>query len=184
MACWSRKAGARMIGPERVGQDTYEIIEGSLRIQLNKMRHYDWWQAGTLSGSIPTEWEALQYGREHALAHILDGVKIPEAVNMGVKAMYQFAYGEVRDTIRRNHGTCTSATSVTDVTVHTVDAGTGEFDVLEAVASSGLSDVQKRLVTRFMYGWTRAEAARAEGLSVRTGGRRFDAALDVLKEAM
>ncbi len=180
MACRTRETGARMITPERVGQDTYQAVEGSLRLQLHKLRQYDWWQAGIQSGTVPSEWETLKYGRERALAHYLDGLTVSEAVNQGVKAMYQLAYGDIRDSIRRRGNITYSATSTTEIVVAHVDQT--EFDMLEAVASSPLSDVQKRMVARFMYGDTVAEASRCEGLSVRTGGRRFEAALNVLKE--
>lgn len=172
-----------MITSIHVGADIYQTVEGSLRTQLHKFRGYDWWQAGIESGAAPREWEILRYGREHALAWWLDGMAVPEAVNMGVKAMYQFAYGDIRDTIRRRGPTAQSATSMTQVDgylVGGVEDGT-MFDLLDVIASAPLSDVQKRMVTMYLYGWTRTEAVVSCGVPVRTGHRRMADAFNVLK---
>lgn len=169
-----------MITPDMVGQDTFSKVEGSLRIQLHKLTRYDWWQAGIQAGCIPREWEVLQYGREHALTWILDGTAIDEAVNMGIKAMYRLAYGDVRDSIQRRGNLTFSATSATEVEATHIDNG-DMVELCDLLVRAPLTQEQRRLVLRYSLGWSMTEAAQAEGLPVRTGHRRLRSAFESLK---
>ena len=65
-----------------VGELTYRRAEGSITNNAKRMRGYDWFNAARSGGTqMPSLHEMRQYGRECALAYILEGVPFNEAIH-------------------------------------------------------------------------------------------------------
>jgi len=179
-----------MIHPDRVGLANFQKVEGSLRNAMKRISQYNWYAAGHHSGSSPSPWAMVEYGREHSLAWFLEGEDLSECVYRGIRAMYYYAYGETRGTVRwvQDEGGHRSvmATSFPSVsassTGHHYDSDS-ELLLLDRIARSyDLSDLQKQLVTLYSFGWSVSDAADQVGLPRRTGYRRFNEALEILRE--
>lgn len=70
-----------------------------MRLHAQRITRYNWWQAGRVAGTAPTEWEMTEYGRDYAQAYLDLGMAAPDAINLACKAVYDYAYADVRDSI-------------------------------------------------------------------------------------
>lgn len=162
------------------------IIEGTIRRNVQSMQMYDWWQAGRVAGTAPTEWDAVQYGRDWAIALYDTGTEVPEAINAGIQATYQYAYADIKDSIvwtRAEGRRCATATSSTDV--YSTQLGgwdRTEYDLLDMIARSGMTQEQKKIVVLYAYGYTVADAARELGLGLSSGYRRYHEAMEIMRD--
>ena len=137
-------------------QSELDAIAGSMVQKANAMCRYDWWQAGRAAGTAPSVADMVQYGTVHAEGWYSTGVPVSECVLRGVKAMYRFAYDEVRDSIvkRGARGNATSATSVTEMSsIGASVEHSGLFETLDWVARSGLREDSKRAVALWLLGY-------------------------------
>ena len=176
-----------MINVRDVTPEVYRIAEGSMNKQVQRFQSFGWWRAGHNSGTLPSRWELVQYGREVTLGWYLEGDGIDLAVLKGIKAIYELAYGDVRDSIVWQDGDlqCVSATSDVELSItEPTEDDTINFHFLDMVGRAALTPIQKRLVTLYAFGWNKSEATRHLGISRATGYRRFAEALEVLREEL
>ena len=182
------EAGSGMIAPADVGLPVFCKVESSMRHGTRQIMEYDWYNAGRVAGTAPTEWEMVVYGREHALAWTLEGTSVYESVGLGFQAMYDLAYSDIRDSIRGRNGTrrAATATSTVDVYSHAVAAlsGSESFELFDLIARSPLSISQQKIVSLYCLGWSLPEVAEDLGFSLRSCQRWFKASLPVLKGQM
>ena len=177
-----------MIAPADVGLPTFRRVEGSMRGEGQRIAGRDWYAAGRVAGTAPSEWEMVVYGREHALAWLLGGTPVYTAVGLGFTAMYDLAYGDIRDSIRGRNGTrrAVTATSSVDVYSHAIAAvaGSESFELFDLIARSPLTVSQRKIVGLYCLGWSLPEVAEDLGFSLRSCQRWFKASLPVLKGQM
>ena len=159
-------------------------IESYMRSRTRTMQRYDWWIAGTQAGTAPSEWEAVQYGRDTATGWLNHGgYSLDEAIGQGFDAIYRLAYDDIRDSIAKsNTRRPVTATSETDVySLEVVYNPSNVFDILDLISRAALTQDQKRLVVLYSLGWTLAEAADDLELSHTNVRRWFKQALPILK---
>lgn len=158
-------------------------IEAVLWATINRITQYGWWQAGATNGTAPSRVEMLRYGTVHVEGALRDGADRDVALDKGIKAMYRFAYDEVKATVSKalsGDGKVSAATTPTEL-YYTPFYDSYDYDWLEAVASSGLDKLSQKLVTLYLLGYTAAEASRAYGLHVRAGQRMIHSAFATLR---
>jgi len=170
----------------------YQHIESYMRTRTRTLAATDWYQAGIVAGTAPTEWEMVEYGRDTALGWLDADGGMDAAITKGFKAMYVFAYGDIRDSITRTGGLRrpVAATSATDVYVSTsysllgdaVDTSYSLYDVFDWIARADLSADQRRIVVLYSLGWKMTEISTDLGLAATSVRRWFKKALPILEK--
>jgi hypothetical protein len=113
------------IGPEHVGKDTYRIIEATMMNNAKRIVGYNWYQAAYPNGTVPTRTEMRDYGRECALAYILEGDTYDQALRKATKHMYHRCYDDARNYIKYVGGNRDRVQAVTSLVETNTGDGTG-----------------------------------------------------------
>jgi len=157
---------ARKVG---VAVTDRQHIESYMRTRVRTMMRYDWWQAGIVAGTAPSEWETVEYGRDTSIAYLNDGLTMHDAIGRGFAAMYDLAYNDIRDSIRRRGRQRFASSATSAVDVYTAGLSVDDslhFEWLDAISGCpGLSATQKKLAVLVALGWTVPEMADWLGLS-------------------
>ncbi len=167
--------------------DAYQIAEATIRKHVKRMMAWDWWITGTIAGVAPTEWDAVKYGRTTVLGHHAEGMDLSEACNLGIKAVYRYAYDDIRDVIKWTDGESRQrrvALSTSEVSVEYLsvpDVYTSNFEWTDIVERSTLTRQQKDMVYLYAEGYSVKEVAEHMGMAVRTGYRRWHEAINELR---
>jgi hypothetical protein len=140
----------QIIGPDMVGNDTYRIVEATMMNNANRIAGYDWYAAACQTGTaIPTKMQMRNYGRECALAYVLEGETITAAVTLATKLMYHRTYDDAKGYIKRTTGDRDRMIAVTSI----VDTQSWAFDDEWDPALRGSFAARSRLQYRDNHGW-------------------------------
>ena len=156
-------------------------IESYMRTRTQSIMQYDWYQAGQASGTAPSEWEMVQYGRDTALGwHNHGSLSMAQAIGQGFDAIYRYAYDDIRDTITRQGNLHRTGSATSQTEIHSITLDNLDIDWLDWIARAGLTVNQQQLIVLYALGWTLAEAAEDLALSRSSVYRWFKQALPVL----
>lgn len=159
-------------------------IESFMRTRTRTLMSTDWYQAGHSTGTAPTEWEMTEYGRDTALGWYTYGNRsMDESISLGFRAMYDYAYNDVRDTIARTAGSRRTMAATSETEIHTVSLVYNSekiYDLLDWVARTPLTPAQRQIVVLYSQGWRLSEVSQDLGLSYSSVRRWFHQALPIL----
>ena len=191
------------LGPAHVGDDTYRIVESTMMNNANRIVGWDWYQAAWHTGAaIPTRMEMRNYGRECALAYILEGDTITAAVTKGTKLMYHRAYDDAKGYIKHVGGERDRAMAVTSLvdtnTTLLNDASTkGDrgyyhhskyydnhqwFETADLIARLTLPAEEKEILSLIALGYSTKEIAAQVGLKRTTLTMRLPKIMERIRE--
>lgn len=197
----------QIIGPDRVGDTTYRIVEGTMTNNAARIANWDWYAAACRTGAdIPSRMEMRDYGRECALAYILEGDTITDAVTKATKHMYHRCYDDAKGYIKRTTGDRDRMMAVTS-SVDTNEAmfldpndphqTTGAkgyyhhtkyydnhrwFETADLIARLDLPDDEKQILTFIALGYTTKEIAETVGLKRTTLAMRLPKIMERIRD--
>ena len=155
-------------------------IESYMRTRTRTLQTTDWYAAGHKAGTAPTEWEMIEYGRTTALGWLgTSSGSMERAISRGFAAIYDYAYNDIRDTIRRTAGTrgavaATSSTEIHEVTVTATD--TPLYDMLDWITRAPLTDDQRRIVHEALVLRVRLRQRSVHHVNLVGNGFKFEVA--------
>ncbi len=113
------------IGPEHVGKDTYRIVEATMMNNAKRITGWNWYQAAYPLGTVPGRTEMRNYGRECALAYILDGETWDQSLRKATKHMYDRCYDDAKTYIKYDNGKRQRCQATTSLVETNTGDGTG-----------------------------------------------------------
>ena len=192
-----------MIGPDRVGDDTYRIVEATMMNNAKRIVGYDWYQAAWHTGTtIPSYMEMRNYGRECALAYVLEGDTITVAVTKATKLMYRYAYDEARGYIKHAGGTrdrCVAVTSLVDTNTTLLNEAASQgtrsaylklqyrdnhrwFEAADLISRLDVTGEEKGILSLIALGYTVKEIAESVGVKRTTLAMRLPKLMERIRE--
>ena len=174
------------IGPEHVGNDTYRIIEATMMNNAKRITSYNWYVAARPNGTVPTRIEMRNYGRECALAYILEGETWDQALRKATKHMYHRCWDDARGYVKYVGGKRERVQAVTSI-VSTITsdlgiAGTRSrqayednpnswhvdnhhwFETCDMITRLPLPDLDKQVLTLVAGGYNHREIGETLGI--------------------
>ena len=192
------------LGPQHVGDDTYRIVESTMMNNAKRITGYDWYQAARTSGTyIPGRQEMRDYGRECALAYIMEGDTITEAVTKAIKLVYHRVYDDARGYIKHVGGDRDRAVAVTSLvdtqTVLLVEElrtpgmegffqhtkywdNHGWFETADLIARLEIPGEEKEILSLIALGYGTKEIAETVGLKRTTLSMRLPKIMERIRE--
>lgn len=162
--------------PDMVGTATYRKAEACMTNNAKRIIGWDWYQTARPLGIAPTMKEMRDYGRECALAYILEGHPEREAYQLATRHMYQRAYDDIRGYVRHTGGDRDRVEATTSIvstqTFHTPYEANNLwawqdhrwFELCDAIARLDLNQQEKKILVLLAAGWTKKETAEEVGL--------------------
>lgn len=77
------------------------VVRGVMFNNTHRIRNYNWYTAGVLTGSMPSVDEMADYGTVAALAYYDEGMTFGEALQLGIKMMSAMAQSEGKGAVTR-----------------------------------------------------------------------------------
>ena len=77
------------------------VVRGVMFNNTHRIRNYNWYTAGVLTGSMPSVDEMADYGTVAALAYFDDGMEFGKALLLGIKMMSAMAQSEGKGAVTR-----------------------------------------------------------------------------------
>ncbi|KKM73882.1 hypothetical protein LCGC14_1405910 [marine sediment metagenome] len=77
------------------------VVRGVMFNNTHRIRNYNWYTAGVLTGSMPSVNEMADYGTVAALAYYDEGMTFGEALQLGIKMMSAMAQSEGKGAVTR-----------------------------------------------------------------------------------
>ena len=192
-----------MIGPDRVGDDTYRIVEATMMNNAKRIITYDWYQAAWHTGTtIPSYMQMRNYGREAALAYTLEGDTITAAVTKATKHMYHYAYDEARGYIKHAGGErdrCVAVTSLVDTQTTLLNEHVSQgtrgayrklqyrdnhrwFETADLISRLDATGEEKGILSLIALGYSTKEIAESVGLKRTTLVMRLPKLMERIRE--
>ena len=195
------------LGPAHVGDDTYRIVEATMMNNAKRITGYDWYAAAGHTGTdIPTKMEMRNYGRECALAYILEGDTITAAVAKAIKHVYHRAYDDAKGDIKHVGGgrdRAMAVSSLVDTNMVILDdrstdgLATGMraaylklqyldnhrwFETADLIARLDLPAEEKQILTYIALGYTTKDIAAEIGVKRTTLAMRLPKIMERIRE--